>query len=106
MLGLFLRSKISGYLFLLTFGLFVGAGYIAWDWYKDYKDLQIDAAYCKGQLEAHDVIKSLQERAIDTIEDEADKAIKNITEIPEGCAAERVPDAILRYHGRLPSDDG
>lgn len=109
-LSRFLVSKVSGYLFILLAIASIGIGAVVVDKVRDYKQLQVDAAYCKGQLEAQDVIASLQERAIEGVEGDASDVIDEVETLkkesyddtidePTGCAAERAPDAILRYHG-------
>ena len=107
----FLASQFSGWLFVaLALGV-MGISGTAWHYVSDYKDLKTDAAYCKGQLDTQKVLLSLQNRAAEQIEDTADNTIEVIEALrdtpidetnPElGCAGQRVPDAILRYHGWL-----
>jgi len=113
---------MSGWLAILMTVAFTGAisGSI---WY--IKNLQAKAAYCAGLLAAeydrrgleNRVIGIIRDGAVSVIEDlesdrdEAAEIIENRPEPseeevapPSGCAAERAPESILRYHGWL-SDD-
>jgi len=101
-------------MFILLAAAVIGVGGTAWHYVSDYKDLKTAAAYCEGKLDAQKVILSLQNRASDQVNRNAEDTIKVIKELkdtpidetnPElGCAGQRVPDAILRYHGWLSSD--
>lgn len=102
----FLASQISGWLAVVLLLVSIGGGAFITKQVADYKELQRKAAYCEGQLSAIEQVRKLQERAVDRVEqDEAEaldelEAIRNgETEGPDGCAAERAPESVLRYHG-------
>ena len=114
MLKKFLISRISGWLAIIITVLSTTAGGAL---IYHYKELQKDAAYCKGRLEALEEVDTVRERAIDYIEADKDEIIDEIKELKDtaeaerealapslegvtGCAAERAPESILRYHGR------
>lgn len=113
--GNFIVSRASGWIaVVVTIAL---AGSIIW-----IKDLQQEAAYCKGQLDAAKSVKALENRVVDAIKRDTKDVIKDVEQIkedaedvieerpepapdeiipPSGCAAERAPDSVLRYHGWL-----
>lgn len=110
MLTKFLTSKFSGWIGILGLLLSLGLGTFVTKQVWDYKELQRKAAYCEGRLHAAKQVKQLQDRVIKDSKQGAEEVIDEIEQIkeeqttpegPSGCAAERVPDAILRFHGRL-----
>ena len=106
----FLVSRVSGWLALLALAAVVGLGAFVTKQVYDYKELQRQAAYCEGRASMMDITRSLQERAIEGVEKDSAETIEEIEHEREqakpteenpvtGCAAQRAPDAILRYHG-------
>jgi hypothetical protein len=87
-----------------------------------YKELQRKAAFCEGQLASAEIIRGLQQRAVDVVEKSAEETIEEVEDVinnerqrtrqaeaagveaPSGCANERAPSAILEYHGWVPDD--
>ena len=106
----FLVSRVSGWIALLALGAVVGLGAFVTKQVYDYKELQRMAAYCEGRESMMDITRSLQERAIESVEDDKEDVIEELEhereeaqpseENPDtGCAAQRAPESILRYHG-------
>lgn len=111
----FLASKVSGWLSVLLIAFLLSSSVFVIKQVRDYKELQRAAAFCEGQLSVAKVVKSLQKRAIENLEVTEKETIEEIEDLkeiaseesgegPMGCAAERAPDAILRYHGWLRDD--
>ena len=115
----FLASKVSGVIAVIAMLVIAGGGTFIAKQVYDYKELQRKAAYCEGRLSMMDFTRSLSDRAIDQvregtediirdIEGERDSAEETIPRTedgqiipPQGCAANRAPESILRYHGWL-----
>jgi hypothetical protein len=104
----FLISKISGWIAILAAGMLLGTGTFVSKQIFDYKELQRKAAYCEGRISMMDFQRSLADRAVDAVEEDTEDVIEEIEELREqepaedgtqGCASQRAPDAILRYHG-------
>jgi hypothetical protein len=116
----FLTSRISGWLAILGLIGVVVLGSLITSGVYHYKNLQAKAAFCEGQLASHQIIRDLQERAVEAVDKTADETIDEIEDVantqrqrrrqaeaagveaPSGCANERAPESILRYHGWVP----
>lgn len=113
----FLASKFSGWTAVIATVIIMGGSWFGVD---KIRQLQTDAAYCRGQLDAQEGVQRLREQVskyveqdagevrdeIGRIKQEAERALETPgedspdgLETPSGCAAERAPDAILQYHG-------
>ena len=109
----FLASKVSGWMAILGLVAVLSMSGIVVKIVYDYKELQRAAAFCEGQVAQLKIVRDLQERAVEQVEETAEEVIENVEDIkkeyedvvvesPEGCAAQRAPESILRYHGWLP----
>ena len=101
----FLVSRVSGWIAIAGLAAVVSLGAVVTKIVYDYKELQRQAAYCEGRESMLNIIKPLEERIIKDLEQKDDEVIEELenerdSETPDkGCAGERAPDAILRYHG-------
>lgn len=115
----FLMSRASGWIAVAAVTLLLGGGWFGAD---KIRQLQIDAAECRGELRTQEELTSLREQVavnarkgaeevkneVVRIKEEAEQALESgeaVPQGPSGCAAERAPDAILRYHGWLRDGD-
>lgn len=111
----FLTSQISGWVAILSVIALIAVGTFVTKQVYDYKELQRKAAYCEGQLSQQEFIRSLSKRAIDQVNKSAEDTIEAIEEerdsaketpsVPQGCAAQRANESVLRYHGWVSDDE-
>lgn len=101
----FLVSRVSGWMAIAGMVAVLSLGAVVTKVVYDYKELQRQAAYCEGRESMLDIIKPLEERIIKDIEKQDEEIIEELenerdSETPDtGCAGERAPESILRYHG-------
>lgn len=114
----FLLSKFSGWMFLVSLAGVLGLSALVGKVIYDYKDLQVKAARCEATNDKLEELAALRNRVSDSIKSDAEGVKAEVNRIkedaeqqreanpeaplaPSGCAAERAPDPILRYHGWL-----
>jgi hypothetical protein len=101
----FLVSRVSGWMAIAGMVAVLSLGAVVTKVVYDYKELQRQAAYCEGRESMLDIVKPLEERIIKDIEQQDEEIIEELenerdSETPDkGCAGERAPESILRYHG-------
>jgi len=106
----FLVSRVSGWIAVAAVTATLALGAVTTKIVWDYQALKADAAYCKGRESMLDIIKPLEERIVKEIEDRDGEVIEELEnerdaetldgeDINKGCAGQRAPESILKYHG-------